>query len=217
MSLRRSTRIQQTVKSPTSIINDSSATNVQYATNSALKSNKGKNNRNIDIKSNNNTINKSGASKAAIEPKPQYSKRRRLNTSEVCDDTNERPKGKKGERRNVLAAEPYNSDAPQLSVQQTPGSIDPAGEGSRRDGVVETAMAKNKVMNKDTVAAATTDSILEKANAYLVSQDPGLADLIQRHPCEMFSPAGLQEVIHPFQNLVTGIMAQQACTILDFL
>lgn len=217
MSLRRSTRIQQAVVSPTSSINDSSTNKVQQAAKANTTSERSQNSRKNNSKGNQNPAEKSNNSKDATQPRPQNKKRRRLNTSEGRDGVNEKLEGKEAVGGNLSAAKPHKKNALPLAEQQTRSSTGLTKKESRKDGVAETAVTDNKVVNEDTVAAAATDNVLEKANAYLVSQDPGLADLIKRHPCEMFSPAGLQEVIHPFQNLVTGILAQQACKTLDFL
>ena len=220
MSLRRSTRIQQAVSPTISSVNNS-VIQVQHAAISSTTSKKGRGSKNTDVKGIKAVAHNSSTSRDAIQPEPQLQnrKRRRLSTNEIVDDVDEKSKGKQEIGGNVPGTTPHKRNAPPLPAeqqqQQTPGSTGLAGDGGRRDGaVVEAALPENKVVNKDMVAIASTDSVLEKANAYILSQDPGLADLIERHPCEMFSPAGLQEVIHPFQNLVTGIMAQQACTIL---
>lgn len=57
----------------------------------------------------------------------------------------------------------------------------------------------------------TTENLLEKACAYLVSVDPKLQAVIDKHHCKIFSPEGLQEVVEPFTALSSGIMAQQVC------
>ena len=56
---------------------------------------------------------------------------------------------------------------------------------------------------------ATTGNILEQACAHLISVDPKMKPLIEKHPCSIFSPAGLAETIDPFRSLCTGIMGQQ--------
>jgi DNA-3-methyladenine glycosylase II len=43
----------------------------------------------------------------------------------------------------------------------------------------------------------------------LLSVDPGLKSLIEKHHCRVFSPEGLNEEIDPFRSLSSGIMAQQ--------
>ena len=55
----------------------------------------------------------------------------------------------------------------------------------------------------------TTENLLQKAEAFLIKQDPRLRDLVEAHKCHMFTPEGLAEVIEPFQSLTSGIMGQQ--------
>lgn len=58
-------------------------------------------------------------------------------------------------------------------------------------------------------AAATTGTLLEKATAHLIAADARLKPLIDKHPCPLFSPAGLAEEIDPFRSLVNSIIGQQ--------
>lgn len=55
----------------------------------------------------------------------------------------------------------------------------------------------------------TTENLLERACAHLVSVDPRLKTLIDKHHCRMFSPEGLAEEVDPFIALSSGIMGQQ--------
>ncbi|KAJ5673949.1 hypothetical protein N7462_009388 [Penicillium macrosclerotiorum] len=57
--------------------------------------------------------------------------------------------------------------------------------------------------------AATTGTLLEKATAHLIATDPRLKPVIERHPCPLFSPAGLAEQIDPFNSLASSIIGQQ--------
>jgi DNA-3-methyladenine glycosylase II len=54
-----------------------------------------------------------------------------------------------------------------------------------------------------------TGSLLETACNHLLTVDPGLKPLIEKHHCRVFSPQGLDEEIDPFRSLSSGIMAQQ--------
>lgn len=56
---------------------------------------------------------------------------------------------------------------------------------------------------------ATTGSLLETACNHLLSIDPLLKPLIDKHHCRVFSPLGLAEEIDPFRSLTSGIIAQQ--------
>lgn len=56
---------------------------------------------------------------------------------------------------------------------------------------------------------ATTGSLLDKAQAHLISVDKRLAPLIAQNHCAVFSAKGLAEKIDPFRSLASGIMGQQ--------
>ena len=58
-------------------------------------------------------------------------------------------------------------------------------------------------------ALITTENLLEHACQHLISVDPKLKPLIEKHTCSIFSPEGLAEEVDPFQSLVSGIMSQQ--------
>lgn len=58
-------------------------------------------------------------------------------------------------------------------------------------------------------STTTSRSLLETACAHLISVDPALKPLIEKHHCRVFSPQGLGEEIDPFRSLSSGIMAQQ--------
>ncbi|KAF1814603.1 DNA glycosylase [Eremomyces bilateralis CBS 781.70] len=57
--------------------------------------------------------------------------------------------------------------------------------------------------------STTTDTLLEEACAHLVTTDPTLKPLVEKHTCQMFTPAGLAEEIDPFESLASGIISQQ--------
>lgn len=63
--------------------------------------------------------------------------------------------------------------------------------------------------SKPAAAGLTTGSLLETACAHLVSVDPNLKPVVEKHHCRVFSPEGLAEEIDPFRSLSSGIMAQQ--------
>ncbi|TKA70262.1 hypothetical protein B0A55_07761 [Friedmanniomyces simplex] len=60
-----------------------------------------------------------------------------------------------------------------------------------------------------TEPTTTTNCLLDEAVAHLLKVDPTLKPVIDKHPCRVFSPAGLAETIDPFRSLASGIMAQQ--------
>ncbi|EMD62700.1 hypothetical protein COCSADRAFT_93648 [Bipolaris sorokiniana ND90Pr] len=58
-------------------------------------------------------------------------------------------------------------------------------------------------------ASTNIDRLLKDAEAHLVSVDPKLKTLIEKHHCKIFSPEGLREVVDPFTALSSGIIGQQ--------
>lgn len=58
-------------------------------------------------------------------------------------------------------------------------------------------------------ARTTTRDILEKAVAHLITIDPRLKPIIEKHHCRVFSPEGLADEIDPFEALSSGIISQQ--------
>lgn len=66
-------------------------------------------------------------------------------------------------------------------------------------------------------ASTDIDTLLKEAEAYLISVDPKLKGLIEKHHCKMFSPEGLREVVDPFTALASSIMGQQVCLYLILL
>jgi DNA-3-methyladenine glycosylase II len=58
----------------------------------------------------------------------------------------------------------------------------------------------------------TTEHLLHEACQHLISVDPRLRAVIEKHHCQMFSPEGLAEPVEPFSRLVSGICAQQVCS-----
>ncbi|KAG6016147.1 hypothetical protein E4U43_004148 [Claviceps pusilla] len=55
----------------------------------------------------------------------------------------------------------------------------------------------------------TTENLLDKACAHLISVDERMRPLVERNYCKMFSPEGLAEKIDPFKSLASGIISQQ--------
>lgn len=94
--------------------------------------------------------------------------------------------------------EPHATNAP----LQTPG-------GSRittYPSQVFEAGSQTPTQQTDTL---TTDNVLERACAHLISIDPRLKTVIDQHHCRMFSPEGLAEEVDPFIALASSIMGQQ--------
>jgi len=59
------------------------------------------------------------------------------------------------------------------------------------------------------------DTLLKDAEAFLISVDPKLRGLVEKHTCRIFSPEGLREVVEPFTALASGIMGQQVRRIMS--
>ena len=55
----------------------------------------------------------------------------------------------------------------------------------------------------------TTSTLLDKAQAHLISVDPRFEAVVAQHRCAIFSPEGLAEKIDPFRSLTSGICGQQ--------
>lgn len=58
------------------------------------------------------------------------------------------------------------------------------------------------------------DTLLKDAEAFLISVDPNLRGLIEKHHCKMFSPEGLREPVDPFTALASSIIGQQVCLLI---
>lgn len=71
-------------------------------------------------------------------------------------------------------------------------------------------------MSLDTVSPSklsavetTTENLLRVACDHLVRIDPRMESLIEKNPCNVFSPEGLAEKVDPFEALCSGIISQQ--------
>lgn len=94
--------------------------------------------------------------------------------------------------------EPHATNAP----LQTPG-------GSRITIYPSQAFESGSQTPSQQTDTLTTDNVLEKACAHLISIDPRLKTVIDQHHCRMFSPEGLAEEVEPFIALSSSIMNQQ--------
>jgi DNA-3-methyladenine glycosylase II len=63
--------------------------------------------------------------------------------------------------------------------------------------------------SKQSSIKTTTGNILDEAIAHLIKTEPKLKPIIEKHPCNIFSPEGLAEEIDPFNSLISGIISQQ--------
>lgn len=107
-------------------------------------------------------------------------------------------------------AEPHATNAP----LQTPGSSLVVAYSEHDHPLEETPFKHNPPVTEGSVLplpdpTTTTDSLLEQACAHLCEVDPRLKVVIDKYPCRIFSPEGLQEEVDPFRSLASGIMAQQ--------
>jgi len=76
-----------------------------------------------------------------------------------------------------------------------------------------TTKSVDEVSPTKKIGVSTTSSILEEALAHLVKVEPKLEAIIDKHPCNIFSPEGLAEEIDPFNSLTSGIISQQVSVI----
>ncbi|KAI5858200.1 DNA glycosylase [Durotheca rogersii] len=70
-------------------------------------------------------------------------------------------------------------------------------------------VTRNTSPSKTPDSQITTANILEEACKHLISVDPRMKPLIEKHHCHIFSPAGLSEKIDPFEAICSGIISQQ--------
>ncbi|PVH84376.1 putative DNA-3-methyladenine glycosylase [Cadophora sp. DSE1049] len=63
--------------------------------------------------------------------------------------------------------------------------------------------------SKASKVKTTSGNILDEGVAHLITVEPKLKPVIEKHPCHMFSPEGLAEEIDPFMSLTSGIISQQ--------
>lgn len=54
-----------------------------------------------------------------------------------------------------------------------------------------------------------SESLIEKANAYLIQVEPKLKPIIEKNFCHIFSPEGLSQEVEPFAALTNSIISQQ--------
>lgn len=93
---------------------------------------------------------------------------------------------------------PSHTNAPLL----TPG-------GSKVYSTFEDNPSPSKPGSAEAPPPPTNKTLLSTACAHLLSVDPSLAPVIEKHSCKVFSPEGLAEKIDPFRALASGIIAQQ--------
>ena len=124
------------------------------------------------------------ASAPLAPPETPKSKRRKVVASDAVPETPTRPAG------------PHVTNAPLKTpggtkvVAYPPGSVDFRGSN----------------LPKPTT---TTSNLLDDAIKHILSVDPKLQAVIDKHHCTVFSPAGLQEVEEPFEALCRSIISQQ--------
>ena len=95
--------------------------------------------------------------------------------------------------------EPHRTNA----ILKTPGGTKLVPS---TDQAKEVSPTKLRLSKPPTVS---TNDLLEQACRHLIAVDSKMQPLIKAHPCRLFSPEGLAEVVDPFQSLVSGIMSQQ--------
>lgn len=103
--------------------------------------------------------------------------------------------------RDRLAA-PHLTNAPLVSPQTSRLFTNPTSD----------SLSPSKASS--IIDRSTTGEILEQALEHLVTVEPKLKLVVEKHPCHIFSPEGLAEKIDPFRSLASGIMGQQVSLIL---
>jgi DNA-3-methyladenine glycosylase II len=63
--------------------------------------------------------------------------------------------------------------------------------------------------SKKSNITTTTKNLLDDAVAHLIKIEPKLKQIVEKHPCRVFSEEGLADEIDPFNSLVSGIISQQ--------
>ncbi|KAG9243993.1 HhH-GPD superfamily base excision DNA repair protein [Calycina marina] len=66
-----------------------------------------------------------------------------------------------------------------------------------------------EVLPSKVSTSTTTENILDDAIAHLIKVEPKLKPYIEKTPCDVWSPAGLAQLIDPFKTLASGIISQQ--------
>jgi len=80
--------------------------------------------------------------------------------------------------------------------------------------VLRCTALEDRSPSKPAANGTSTGSLLETACNHLLTVDPGLKPLIEKHHCRVFSPEGLNEEIDPFRSLSSGIMASHGLTLI---
>lgn len=131
-------------------------------------------------------------------PPPSKRPRRSSHSGEASPEVNSAATKAPDQLKSDRPAEPHRTNA----TLKTPG-------GSRlvpySKEIVESSPVKGGLPQPTT----TTEQLLEQACSHLITVDPRLKPLIEKHHCRVFSPEGLAEEVEPFESLCSGIMSQQ--------
>ncbi|KAI5857194.1 DNA glycosylase [Tricharina praecox] len=102
------------------------------------------------------------------------------------------------------------------STTATPGGVKskPKSKPKRRSRSSAAAAEAEAETDDDTAtatapAAPPKGTLLQHAEAHLLSVSPSLAPLVAAHTCPLFTSVGLAEAVDPFTSLASGIISQQ--------
>ncbi|KAM0333358.1 hypothetical protein ACHAQA_002019 [Verticillium albo-atrum] len=108
-------------------------------------------------------------------------------------------------------ADPNRTNAPLLSPETS--RVVASKTAVESDSVSPSKVARlvptSSLVSEVNAHPTTTENILVEACAHLIRVDPRMKSLIEKNPCQVFSPEGLAEKIDPFESLCSGIISQQ--------
>lgn len=166
-------------------------------------------------------------SQSAAKSKSVGQGRKRKTPADGEDAAPETPK--KRSRKAVLKKPPQTPTPAAISLMSVPyssGDVDDATPPPPVDRVANPLTTNAPLVSPETKRLVhnaaiedlsptkasknkTTKTILEDAVAHLLSVDPRLKPVIEKHHCRVFSEEGLAEEIDPFRSLASGIISQQ--------
>jgi hypothetical protein len=106
----------------------------------------------------------------------------------------------------TAAARPASPHATNAPLASSSGPVIVAAPSSAQKRKVATAVPDMGALGP---ANTTVETVLSDAEAFLVSVDPKLKTLVEKHRCDVFTPEGLRQVVEPFEKLASGIIGQQ--------
>ncbi|KAL1383319.1 DNA glycosylase [Phyllosticta capitalensis] len=152
------------------------------------------------------------AGMAPLQPQPPVTKRRKVTTSSPVKEKAPSippPQTPDAKKRRKVEVEGQSSPSAPRPAEPHASNAALKTPGGSRVTYLRKAPADGEGADSQAHPALTTETLLEEAEAHLIKIDPGLQPLIEKNPCKMFSPEGLQEEVEPFKALISSIMAQQ--------